>query len=290
MKTPVLQSDTIQPLIRTRVSSHWGKSSSSHDERIFLQGPHSRGFELKRALRIFVELIRGFRSLHFVGPCITVFGSARFSEHHPFYSLTRELGEEIARAGFAVMTGGGPGLMEAANRGAKDVSGRSIGCNITLPKEQLPNSYLDKWVQFRYFFVRKLMLAKYSYGFIAMPGGFGTLDELFEIATLIQTGKMKNFPIVLIGTEYWKPLLGFLKDPVLANGAIEAADLNHLLVTDSPAEAIDHIRNCALEQFGLKYVQRAKPRKLLFEKSFAPLRGRQCEPCHGGNLDSGEDL
>lgn len=249
-------------------SSQWGKSSSTPEEQVFLQGPHSRGFELSRALRIFAELIRGFRSLHFVGPCITVFGSARFPETHAYYSLTRELGAEIAKAGFAVMTGGGPGLMEAANRGAKDKDGFSLGCNITLPKEQLPNRYLDKWVQFRYFFVRKLMLAKYSYGFVAMPGGFGTLDELFEVATLIQTGKMKNFPLVLIGIEYWTPLLAFLKNPVLANRAIEAADFAHLVVTDSPAEAVDHIRRCALEQFGLKYVLRHKPKWLFFERRF----------------------
>lgn len=246
----------------------WGKTSSSVEEQVFLQGPHSRGFELKRALRIFAELIRGFRSLHFIGPCITVFGSARFSENHAYYSLTREVGAEIARAGFAVMTGGGPGLMEAANRGAKDADGLSLSCNITLPKEQLPNRFLDKWVQFRYFFVRKLMLAKYSYGFVAMPGGFGTLDELFEVATLIQTGKMKDFPVVLVGIEYWTPLLAFLKDPVLANRAIEPADFFHLLVTDSPTEAVDHIRKCALEQFGLKYVSPHKPKKLLFERGF----------------------
>ena len=243
---------------------NWGKTSSSLEEQVFLQGPHSRRFELKRACRIFAELIRGFRNLHFVGPCITVFGSARFSEDHEYYSLTRQVGAEIAKAGFAVITGGGPGLMEAANRGAKDERGLSIGCNITLPKEQLPNRYLDNWVEFRYFFVRKLMLAKYSYGFIAMPGGFGTLDELFEIATLIQTGKMKNFPVVLVGISYWKPLLAFLRDPVLANHAIDPADFDHLLVTDSPVQAIEHIRRRALDQFGLKYVLR-RPRRLLLE-------------------------
>ncbi len=156
-----------------------------------------------------------FRNLHFVGPCVTVFGSARLTEPHPYYLLARELGAQIARAGFTVMTGGGPGLMEAANRGAKDAEGVSIGCNITLPKDQKPNHFLDKWVEFRYFFVRKLMLAKYSYGFIAMPGGFGTLDEFFEIATLVQTGKIKNFPVILMGAEYWTPLLRFLDATLL---------------------------------------------------------------------------
>jgi hypothetical protein len=246
----------------------WGKTSSTNDEQIFLEGPRSRGFELRRALRIFRELIYGFRRLHFVGPCITVFGSARFTEPHPYYALTRELGGQIARAGFTVMTGGGPGLMEAANRGAKGAGGTSVGCNITLPKEQKPNAYLDKWVEFRYFFVRKLMLAKYSYGFIAMPGGFGTLDEFFEIATLIQTGKIKSFPVVLMGVAYWSPLIQFLDNTVLKNGAIDAEDVSRLVMTDSPSEAVGHIQRCALDQFGLKYKLRHRPRKIFFETGF----------------------
>lgn len=155
--------------------STWGKVDSDPEEQVFLEGPHSRGFEFLGALKIFRELIRGFRALHFVGPCVTVFGSARFTADHPYYKLTRELGAKIAAAKFTVMTGGGPGLMEAANRGAKDVNGASIGCNIILPKEQQPNPYLDKFVDFRYFFVRKVMLVKYSYGFVAAPGGFGPL-------------------------------------------------------------------------------------------------------------------
>ncbi len=172
---------------------------SETEERRFLEGPQSRFGELLRALRIFRELIRGFRHLHFVGPCVTIFGSARFPEDHPYYIQARKVGAELAKAGFTIMTGGGPGIMEAANRGAKDVKGRSVGCNIVLPMEQHPNPYLDTFVDFRYFFVRKLMLAKYSYAFVAMPGGFGTMDELFEIATLVQTGKVKEFPIVLAG-------------------------------------------------------------------------------------------
>jgi uncharacterized protein (TIGR00730 family) len=247
----------------------WGKASSTSEEQIFLEGPRSRGFELRRALRIFSELIYGFRKLHFVGPCITVFGSARFPESHPYYVLTRELGSRIAQASFTVMTGGGPGLMEAANRGAKDVHGHSVGCNITLPKEQKPNVYLDTWVEFRYFFVRKLMLAKYSYGFIAMPGGFGTLDELLEIATLIQTGKMKNFPLVLMDIAYWSPLIRFFDDTLLKNGAIDREDVSRLLITDSPAEAVSHIQKCAIDQFGLKYKLRHRPRKLFLETGSA---------------------
>ena len=247
--------------------ARWGKRTPDPEEEVFLEGPHSRGYELFDALRIFRELIHGFRSLHFVGPCVTVFGSARFPETHPYYKLTRELGAEIAKAKFTVMTGGGPGLMEAANRGAKDANGVSIGCNIILPQEQHPNPYLDKWVDFHYFFVRKVMLVKYSYGFVATPGGFGTLDELFEVATLIQTGKIKGFPVVLLGEEYWKPLLDFLREPVLENAAIDQRDLEQLLVTDSPAEAVYFIKTCVMARFGLKYVRRRQPRKWLWEKS-----------------------
>ena len=245
--------------------SQWGKSTSSPEEELFLEGPRGRGYELGRAFRIFRELIHGFRSLHFVGPCITVFGSARFQPDHPYYALTREVGARIAQARFTVMTGGGPGLMEAANRGAKDAGGVSVGCNIVLPQEQKPNRYLDKFVEFRYFFVRKMMLVKYSYGFVAAPGGFGTLDELFEVATLIQTGKIKNFPVVLLGVEYWSPLVAFLRQSVLSHAAIATRDLEALLLTDSPAEAVAHIRRCATEQFGLRYVPR-KPARILLER------------------------
>ena len=180
----------------------WGKASATGEERRFLSGRRPRGLELWHTLRIFFEFIYGYRCLHFVGPCVTVFGSARFDEEHENYALAREMGRRIARAGFTVMTGGGPGIMEAANRGAKDVGGRSVGCNIELPVEQKPNAYLDRWVTFRHFFVRKMMLVKYSYAFVVMPGGFGTLDELFEAATLIQTGKIKSFPVILMGVEY----------------------------------------------------------------------------------------
>jgi uncharacterized protein (TIGR00730 family) len=244
---------------------HWGKLTASPEEQVFLEGPHGRGFELRRAVRIFRELIHGFRALHFVGPCITVFGSARFPETHPYYMLTRELGAIIAQAKFTVMTGGGPGLMEAANRGAKDVNGISIGCNIVLPQEQRPNRYLDKWVEFRYFFVRKLMLVKYSYGFVAAPGGFGTLDELFEVATLIQTRKIQNYPVVLLGVEYWSPLIEFLRKSPLAYAAIAPKDLDQILVTDSPPEAVSFIVRCATGHFGLRYV-RKRPSKMLFER------------------------
>src|SRR5581483_7668094 len=172
----------------------WGPEAGPPEIRRFLAGPQRRAFELGRAVRIFVELLRGFRALHFTGPCVTMFGSSRFPEAHPYYAMGRALGAALVRAGFTVMTGGGPGLMEAANRGAREAGGRSLGCNIELPREQRPNPYLDRFITFRHFFVRKLMLAKYSYAFVALPGGFGTLDELFEISTLIQTGKMRDFP------------------------------------------------------------------------------------------------
>ena len=156
----------------------WGKVPADPDDRRFLAGPQSRLRELLWALRIFVEFIRGFRALHFVGPCVTVFGSARFPEQHRYYDMARRVGAQLARDGFTVMTGGGPGIMEAANRGAKEAGGRSIGCNIELPEEQKPNAYVDRWVTFRHFFVRKVMLVKYSYAFIIMPGGAGTMDVL----------------------------------------------------------------------------------------------------------------
>jgi uncharacterized protein (TIGR00730 family) len=246
-------------------SPEWGKATRHLEEQRFLQGPRPRGSELVFALRVLGELIRGFRHLHFVGPCATVFGSARFHADHPYYQLGRAVGASLADAGFTVMTGGGPGLMEAANRGAREAGGRSLGCNITLPKEQKPNPYLDHWVQFRYFFVRKVMLAKYSYAFIALPGGFGTLDELFEIAVLIQTHKMKAFPLVLVGVDYWAPLLEFVRERLVAIGTIDPADADRLVVTDSPDEVAARVRDCGLEQFRLSYGPRAKRRWYLGE-------------------------
>lgn len=222
-------------------------------DRLFLEGPRSRATEAMTILRITRELFRGFRSLHFVGPCVTVFGSARFSEDHDYYKLARQAGSEISRLGFTVMTGGGPGIMEAANRGAKDAGGPSIGCNIILPFEQQPNPYLDKMLEFKYFFVRKLMLVKYSYAFVVMPGGVGTMDELFESLTLIQTGKISNFPIVLMGKDYFEPLVDYLRMMVGA-GTISPADLDLVKLTDSVPEAIAHIEKYAIQKFGLRRV------------------------------------
>ena len=244
----------------------WGQNSSESDDSKFLRGPSKRSFELKRAIRIFTECIRGFRKLAFAGPCVTVFGSARFQEEHSYYQIGRELGHALAEVGFTVMTGGGPGLMEAANRGAKEAGGYSIGCNIVLPKEQRPNPYLDLWIEFRYFFIRKLMLAKYSYAFVAMPGGFGTLDEFFEIATLIQTKKISHFPLILIGKSYWEPLISLMEKMKQA-GTIEAGDLNRLIVSDSISEVVALIRDQGLKQFGLTYGPKMKRRWFLFEFS-----------------------
>jgi uncharacterized protein (TIGR00730 family) len=250
---------------RADTQDHWGHGAPPEVRR-FLQGPQPRGAELLRAARIFVEFVRGFRALHFVGPCVTVFGAARFSEDHPYYQLAREVGRELARAGFTVMTGGGPGIMEAANRGAKEVGGRSVGCNIELPAEQRPNRYLDRWITFRHFFVRKVMLVKYSYAFIALPGGFGTLDEIFETATLVQTGKIQEFPIILVVRDFWEPLLEFLRAGPLAAGTLVAADVERLTVTDSPVEAARSVTEIARRRFGLTYARPVKPRWYLGER------------------------
>ena len=176
-----------------------------------------------------------------MGPCVTVFGSARFEEDHPYYELAREVGRRLVGEGFTVMTGGGPGIMEAANRGAMERGGFSVGCNIDLAFEQDPNPYLHLFLEFRYFFVRKVMLVKYSHGFIALPGGFGTMDEIFETATLIQTGKISGFPCVLMGREYWQPLLDFIVGPMRKEGTIGEQDVDIVFVTDSPEEAVAYI-------------------------------------------------
>jgi uncharacterized protein (TIGR00730 family) len=169
---------------------------------------------------------------------------------------------KLVEAGFTVMTGGGPGIMEAANRGAREAGGTSVGCNIELPQEQKPNPYLDHWVTFRHFYVRKVMLVKYSYAFVAMPGGFGTMDELFEVATLVQTGKVKDFPIVLMGLDYWKPMIDFLRDRMLTEQTIDSMDLERLKLTDSPEEAVGWVVEAATGRFGLKYGgQPPRPRR-----------------------------
>lgn len=231
-------------------------------EPVYLEGPRSRGYELRFAWKVFREFIKGFRTLHFVGPCITVFGSARFKEDHPHYQSAREFGRQIAGMGFTTMTGGGPGTMEAANRGAFEQGGRSVGCNIRLPFEQKPNPYVQTSITFEHFFVRKVMMVKYSYAFVIMPGGFGTMDEFFETLTLVQTGTLTRFPIVLFGKEYYRELWDYM-EYMVTQGTISKEDLPLVLLTDSISEAIEHI-----DTFIRKNYQ-VKPRKRLwwlFEK------------------------
>ncbi len=259
----------------------WGKRTESAEEGHFLAGPQSRFAELVRLFRILGEFVRGFRALHFAGPCVTVFGSARFAADHAYYALAQEVGARLARAGFTVMTGGGPGIMEAANRGAREAGGRNIGCNITLPHEQQPNPYLDQWLEFRYFFVRKVMLVKYSYAFVALPGGFGTMDEIFECATLIQTGKIKDFPLILMGSDYWQPLIAFLRDTMVRRGTIAAADLERIVVTDSPEEAVARIREAATEEFGLQWQPAKKPEPVWIFGERGPAPAQRKAPAPG---------
>ena len=229
-----------------------------------LEGPRSRRKELASIFKIVLEFFRGIRALHFVGPCVTVFGSARFTEDHPYYDVARRMGSELALLGFTVMTGGGPGIMEAANRGAREAGGPSVGCNIDLPKEQRPNRYLDRWVTFQHFYVRKVMMVKYSYAFVVMPGGLGTLDELFEALTLVQTKKILSFPIVVMEKSYWRPLMEMMRRMV-AEKTIDEEDLHLLLLTDSVSEAIEHIQKHAVDAFGLHRRETPEPSRLLGE-------------------------
>jgi uncharacterized protein (TIGR00730 family) len=200
-----------------------------------------------RVLRIMGEFVHGFDTLAEVGPAVTIFGSARVPESDPMYAAAREVARLLALEGFAIITGGGPGVMEAANHGAKDADGVSIGCNIELPFEQGLNEYVDVAINFRYFFVRKTMFVKYAEAFVIFPGGFGTMDELFESLTLVQTGKIHNFPIILFGSAYWGGLLDWLKGTMLREAKIAEEDLRLLIVTDSPAEAAALIKQCYVE-------------------------------------------
>ncbi len=210
-------------------------------EKQFLRGRRERGDDLESAVRFFLEFLRGFESLADVDRCVTVFGSARFEEGHRYYAMARELGQRLAEEGYTVMTGGGPGIMEAANRGAREAGGRSIGCNIVLPTEQQPNPYLDHFIELDYFFVRKVMLVKYSQAFVIMPGGFGTLDEAFEVATLIQTGKLERFPVVGMGGDFFQSLRDFVRSTLVNEGAISPEDLDLITRADTVEEAVEII-------------------------------------------------
>ncbi len=211
-------------------------------EKHFLAGKRDRGADLESATRIFLEFLRGFEWFDFEGPCVTVFGSARYADDHPYYRMARELGKRLAHEGYAVITGGGPGIMEAANRGAKEGGGMSLGCNIELPTEQIPNKYMDKFIEFDHFFVRKVMLVKYSSAFVVMPGGYGTLDETFETLTLIQTGKIERFPIVAMGAGFWRHVRAFIEHSMISEHTINPPDLDLMKMTDSIEDAMSMIR------------------------------------------------
>ncbi len=219
---------------------------------IYLEGPKRRSYELFFAFRVFWQFIKGFRTLHSIGPCVTVFGSARFTEEHKYYIAAREMGRRIAKTGLATMTGGGPGVMEAANRGAYEEGGVSVGCNIQLPFEQKPNQYMNKTITFEHFFVRKVLLTKYSYAFIIMPGGFGTMDEFFETLTLVQTKSISQFPIVLFGKEYFQPLMEMIEH-MSREGTISESDLDLVLVTDDYDEAIEHIFTYVKKNYKVRF-------------------------------------
>jgi len=191
-----------------------------------------------RSLRILSEFVEGFDALAAVGPAVSVFGSARTRSDHRYYGQARELGRRLAEAGYAVITGGGPGIMEAANRGCQDGRGLSIGCNIELPMEQGLNPYIDLGVEFRYFFARKVMFVKYADAFVIFPGGYGTLDELFEALTLIQTHKVQDFPVILMGTDYWTGMIDWIRGSLLGEAAIDPEDVDLLRLTDDPEEAV----------------------------------------------------
>jgi uncharacterized protein (TIGR00730 family) len=212
-----------------------------HLEKQFLEGRQNRAQELESAVRYFLEFLMGFESLEITQPAVTVFGSARFDESSRYYQLARRMGRCLAEAGYAVITGGGPGIMEAANRGAKEAGGMSVGCNINLPKEQKPNAYVDHFVQFDHFFVRKVMLVKYSSAFVVLPGGFGTLDEVFETLTLMQTRKIEQFPVVLMGGAFWDRMRAFMEESLLREGTINPEDIELFHMTDSPEEAVSII-------------------------------------------------
>jgi uncharacterized protein (TIGR00730 family) len=239
-------------------------SSHKRPEYLFLRGPASRWSEFVSVLKIAGEFIKGFRHMHFIGPSITVFGSARFDEDHFHYKKARELGQQIANKGFTVVTGGGPGIMEAANRGARDVGGRSVGCNIILPREQTPNPYLDVMIELEHFYIRKVLLMKYSYAFVVMPGGFGTVDELFETLTLMQTGKIEQFPLVLFGKTYWSHMLEQVGS-MTAEGTISPGDHNFFKVTDSVDDAMQYILGMLKASYGTQISEKASSKWWLFE-------------------------
>ncbi len=220
------------------------------DDSLFMRGPLSRFKELLFTLRVQLSFIKAFRKMHFIGPCVTVFGSARFTQDSKHYKNAVKIGAELSKLGFTIMTGGGPGIMEAANKGAYESGGYSVGCNIILPFEQKPNPYLHKWINIPYFFVRKFLLIKYSYAFVVMPGGVGTMDELFESFTLIQTKMIQDFPIVIFDSEYHKELCQHIQI-MKENESISPEDMELLFITDSVEDLVAHIETHSIQKFGL---------------------------------------
>lgn len=245
----------VKPVAKPRSANEWERSWQAHWKKIgctpyelppgdddlseqdFLMTTRTLERENERLGRIMGEFKRGFDELAPIGPAVTVFGSARFKEDHPYYKLARRVGAELAKAGFATFTGGGPGIMEAANRGAKEAGGPSYGLNIILPHEQCANPYVDKAVEFRYFFTRKVMLVKYSCAFIVMPGGLGTLDELFEAATLVQCRKIGPFPVILMGETFWEGMRKW-GHSMVKQGVFQPEEIGFGRITDSPAQAV----------------------------------------------------
>lgn len=217
----------------------------------YLAGPSSRGSELKFIFKAAWQMFQGIRRLHFIGPCITVFGSARTPEDEPEYKCGYDIGKKIAGLGFTTMTGGGPGIMEAANRGAYEGGGTSVGCTIKLPMEQKDNPYLHKSIHFDYFFVRKVLLLKYSYAFIVLPGGYGTLDEFFETLTLIQTGIINDFPVVLMGSDYYEPVDNMIAK-MIEEGTISPSDRKLIKFTDNIDEAMMHIQSYIDKNYNIR--------------------------------------
>lgn len=237
------------------------------DDRKLLSGPTSRIHNLLTLFRVSKDFLTAFRALHFAGPCVTIFGSARVKPGTRYYEMARKMGAACARLGFTVMTGGGPGIMQAANQGSYEIGGRSIGVNIELPFEQDLNPYVQRAITMRYFFTRKVVLVKYSYAFIVLPGGVGTMDEMFETMTLIQTGKLKGFPIILMGRDYWQPLMDFVHRMV-EEGMISPDDPELIFFTDDVEEATAHLQRLAVRQFGLRRKRTPQPVKVFGEKPY----------------------
>jgi uncharacterized protein (TIGR00730 family) len=263
--TPSSGTDSADPAITEKDIEALKMFELELPDRTLLSGPSSRIKDLTTLFRICADMLRAFRVLHFVGPCVTIFGSARVAPGSRYYEMARQMGQESSRLGFTVMTGGGPGIMQAGNQGAYEVGGRSVGVNIELPFEQHLNPYVHRSLTMRHFFTRKVVLVKYSYAFIVMPGGAGTMDEMFETMTLIQTGKLKGFPIILMGKDYWKPLMDFVYR-MADEGMISPEDPELIFFTDDVEDAVAHLQRHAVRQFGLRRKPMPKAIRILGEK------------------------